>query len=647
MDALWTPSAERISASRITKFIAQVNEAKGLSLSGYDDLYEWSVQEPAAFWEQVWKAADVIASHSYEGVLENGDAMPGARWFPGSQLNFAENLMRRRDEHKAIVWRHENGKTQSITYKELASQVARLTMFLEDQGVMDGDVVAAYLPNRIEAVVTMLATSALGATFTSCSPDFGMQGVLDRFGQVEPKVLVTCDGYHYNGQRHDILKRLQEMLLELYTIERVVMVPTVHENPSRAGLRGALMWSEALDREIEEPYFEQFPFDHPLYVLYSSGTTGTPKCIVHGQGGTLLQHFKEHALHTDIGPNDVVFYYTTTGWMMWNWLASTLAVGATMVLYDGSPSFNNLDHLWKVAEDFGVTVFGTSPKFLGACAKAGMQPGGRFDLSKLKAVLSTGAPLSAELFEWVYNNVKGDLQLASISGGTDIVSCFMLGSPIDPVYAGEIQKRALGMAIEAWGPDGKPVVGDKGELVCTKPFPSMPVGFHEDWDGTRYRAAYFDHFPGVWRHGDFIEITERGGVIVHGRSDATLNPGGIRIGTAEIYRVVESMDEIGEALVIGQDWQGDTRVVLFVVLPPGQELSEGLRTSIKTRIRGQATPRHVPALILQVPELPRTRSGKKVEIAVTKVVHGDAVNNQSALANPKALQYFKGRPELR
>jgi acetoacetyl-CoA synthetase len=646
-NSLWTPSAERVETAHITLFIQQVSEARGLSLDGYDELYAWSIEDPAAFWEEMWRAAGVIASRPPDATVVN-PAMPGSSWFPGARLNFAENLLRFRDDHPALVFVHESGAPPvTVTYAELADQVARMITFLDDQGVGEGDRVAVLLPNRIEAVVTMLATAAIGAVFSSCSPDFGLQGVLDRFGQIEPKVLVTSDGYTYNGKRYNIHKRVQELLLEIYAIERVVLVPVLHETPSRAGLRGALLWSEAIDRPASELQFAQLPFDHPLYILYSSGTTDVPKCIVHGAGGTLLQHCKELMLHTDVKREDVVFYFTSCGWVTWNWLVSSLAAGATVALFDGSPSHPDLHTLWKMAENVGVTVFGTSPKYLTACAKAGLKPGEEHDLSSLRAVLSTGAPLSVENFHWVYDNVKSDLQLSSICGGTDIVSCFMLGSPISPVYAGEIQKRGLAMAVEAWDDAGNPVVGEKGELVCTKPFPSMPVSFWNDPDGTKYRRAYFEHYPGVWRHGDLIEITERGGVIVYGRSDATLNPGGIRIGTAEIYRQVEAMDEVVDSLVIGQRWEDDTRVVLFVVLREGFDLDQDLVDRIKTRIRARTTPHHVPAKVLQAPDIPRTLSGKKVEIAVTRIIHGEEAKNRDALANPTALDFFGNLPALR
>jgi len=642
---LWTPSPARVEASRIAGFIRQVNDSRGLSLQGYDELWQWSVDHIEDFWEEVWRAADPVVSQGYDSVLEDGDEMMGSRWFPGARLNFAENLLRHhageRAEKTAVSWQDETGRTRSLTHAELYSEVSCMAAFLEDQGVFEGDVVAVYLPNRIEALITMLGAAAIGATFTSCSPDFGYQGVLDRFGQTEPKVLVTCDGYYYNGHRYDILKRVQELLLDIYTIERVVLVPVVHENPSRAGLRGALLWREAMEREPAEIHFAQRPFDHPLYILYSSGTTGKPKCIVHGQGGTLLQHWKEHALHCDIGPDDVVFYFTTTGWMMWNWLMSALQIGSCIVLYDGSPSQPDLHVLWKLADEQRITVFGTSPKFLASCAKAGLEPGEEHDLSALRALLSTGAPLSPELFEWVYSHVKEDLLLASISGGTDIISCFMGGSPVSPVYPGEIQKRSLGMAIAAFDASGEAVVGQQGELVCTRSFPSMPVYFWNDRENRKYHAAYFEHFPGVWRHGDWIEVTEHGGVVVYGRSDATLNPGGVRIGTAEIYRPVQHLPEVLDSVVVGHKVGDDVEVVLFVVLREGQELDDALSRKIRDVVRKSASPRHVPAKIIQAPGVPRTLSGKKVEIAVSRTLQGQEVTNREALANPKILDWYE------
>ncbi len=644
---LWTPSPERIAQTNMTRFIRFVNERHGLDIKTYDELYEWSIREIPAFWESVWQFVGIRHSAPYEAVLEN-PVMPGAKWFRGARLNFAENLLRYRDERTALVFVREGGEvTDKLTYAELHDRVARLARFLKNAGVREGDRVAGFMPNRIETVVAMLAAASMGAIWSSCSPDFGFKGVMDRFGQIEPKVLVTADGYFYNGKTFDSLGRVAEVAREISSIERIVVVPFLNERPDLSGLPKALLWDDALANDAAEIEFAQLPFGHPLYIMYSSGTTGVPKCIVHGAGGTLIQHAKELMLHTDLKRDDVIFYFTTCGWMMWNWLVSSLFVGSTVVLYDGSPAHPDISVLWKMAEDVDLTVFGTSAKFINLCEKSDVHPGRQFDLAPLKAVLSTGSPLAAESFEWVYREVKQDLQLASISGGTDIISCFMLGSPIDPVYAGEIQKRGLGMKVEAWTEDGKPVVGQKGELVCTAPFPSMPIYFWRDPGNGKYLDAYFRFFPGVWRHGDYIEITPRGGVIVYGRSDATLNPGGVRIGTAEIYRQVEALDEVVDSLVVGQNWDNDVRVILFVVLRPGLELDEALIRKIKNHIRANTTPRHVPAKVIQVPDIPRTLNGKKVEIAVTKVIHGEEVKNRDALANPEALEYFKDLPELR
>jgi acetoacetyl-CoA synthetase len=579
-------------------------------------------------------------------VLRHGDRMPGAQWFPGCELNFAENLLKRRDDAPAIIFRGENGTRRELSWGQLWDQVARLAASLAADGVGQGDRVGAYLPNAPEAVIGMLATSSLGAVWSSCSPDFGISGVLDRFGQIEPKVLLTVDGYHYAGKRIDIRRKVAEIAAALPSLRRTVVHPFLEAAPDLAGIRAAVPFADYLAAGTADLDFTRVPFDHPLYVLYSSGTTGKPKAIVHGVGGTLLQHIKEHRLHTDVRPGDRMFYFTTCGWMMWNWLVTGLASEATLVLFDGSPFHPTPDILFDIAAEEGLHVFGTSAKYLDALKKAGREPMKTHDLSALRAILSTGSPLVAESFEWVYGHIKSDLQLASISGGTDIVSCFVLGNPAGPVYPGEIQMRGLGMAVDIMNDQGRPVRSEKGELVCTRPFPSMPVSFWNDPDGSRYRKSYFDRFPGIWCHGDYAELTEHDGIVIHGRSDAVLNPGGVRIGTAEIYRQVEQIPEVLESICVGQDWQDDVRVVLFVRLKERATLDRDLEDRIKRQIREHCTPRHVPARIVQVADIPRTLSGKITELAVRDVVHGRAVNNTEALANPEALDLYRNLPEL-
>jgi acetoacetyl-CoA synthetase len=587
----------------------------------------------------------VIASRGAGPVLEHGDRMPGARWFAGTELNFAENLLARRDAHPALVFVNERGLRRELTYVELHARVTRVAAGLAAEGVGPGDVVAGYLPNVPEAVIAMLATTSLGGVWTSCSPDFGINGVLDRFGQVQPKVLFTADGYFYAGKTLDSLGPIRGVLETLTAIRRVVVVPYVSP---RAGLGSLPNAVHLADFERDGALsFVRRPFDAPLYVMYSSGTTGVPKCIVHGIGGTLLQHRKEHVLHADLRPDDRLFFFTTCGWMMWNWLVSGLASGCTVVLYEGSPFHPRPDVLWRMAETERVTHFGTSPKYLGALEKDGYVPHEHHDLGALRTVFSTGSPLAAEQYDYVHRAIGADLHLASISGGTDLLSCFCLGVPTLPVYRGEIQARGLGMAVDVWDDAGRPVVGERGELVCTKAFPSMPLGFWNDPAGTKYRAAYFERFPNVWHHGDYAVLTERGGLVILGRSDAVLNPGGVRIGTAEIYRQVDALPEVLESLAIGQDWDDDVRVVLFVRLRPGVALDAALEKRIRDTIRANTTPRHVPAKIVAVPDIPRTISGKIVELAVRNVVHGLPVKNTDALANPDALAHFRDRPELR
>jgi len=648
---LWQPSPKRIAAANLTRFLSAVRREHGVQADDYAGLYAWSIAEPERFWQAVWSFCGVIAETQGDIVLADRDRMPGARWFPEAKLNFAENLLRRRDDATAIVFRGEDRVQGSVTYAELYSEVSRLAQALRAAGVKPGDRVAAYMPNLPGTVIAMLAAASIGATWSSCSPDFGVQGVLDRFGQIAPKVLFAADGYFYNGKTIDVLPRLKDIIGGLPSVEQLVVVPYTQASPPLADIPRAIDVHDFMAPwRPGEIRFERLPFDHPLYIMYSSGTTGMPKCIVHGAGGTLLQHLKEHALHTDIKPGDRLFYFTTCGWMMWNWLVSGLAAEATLLLYDGSPFAGDGAILFDYAQDERMTVFGTSAKYIDAAAKLGLQPRRTHRLDALKAMLSTGSPLAPESYDYVYREVKSDIQLASISGGTDIISCFALGNPLLPVWRGELQCCGLGMKVEVYDDTGKPVRGEKGELVCSAPFPSMPIGFWNDPHGDKYRAAYFEKFPGVWCHGDYVELTPRDGLIIYGRSDAVLNPGGVRIGTAEIYRQVEQFDEVVESLAIGQDWppgrSGDVRIVLFVRLRDGLALDDTLSDRIKRRIRDNTTPRHVPAKVVQVTDIPRTKSGKIVELAVRNVVHGRPVKNVEALANPEALAYFRDRAEL-
>ena len=652
---LWTPSPERIAAANVTAFRRAAERRWGVPLPDYEALHAWSVAQPERFWTSVWEGDGVgsgVIGTRGERVLVDGHKMPGARWFPDARLNFAQNLLRSRDAHDAIVFWGEERVKNRLSHGELYRAVAHFAAALKEQGVVAGDRVAAYMPNLPETVVAMLAAASLGAIFTSASPDFGVQGVLDRFGQTEPKVLVACDGYYYGGKTVDVLGKLGEIVGQLPSVKRVVVVPYVHREHDLSHVPHARLYADFLApfHFVDDIEFAQLAFDHPLYIMYSSGTTGVPKCIVHCAGGALLQHLKEHKLHGDVKPGDRVFYFTTCGWMMWNWLVSALAAEATLLLYDGSPFAGDNRILFDYADAEHMTHFGTSAKFLDAAAKFGLKPRETHKLETVRAMMSTGSPLVPEGFDYVYRDIKADLQLSSISGGTDIISCFVLGSPVLPVWRGEIQCRGLGMAVDVWDDDGKPVRGEKGELVCSKPFPVMPIGFWNDTDGSKYHAAYFDRFDNVWCHGDFCEITAHGGLVIYGRSDATLNPGGVRIGTAEIYRQVEKLHEVVESLVIGQDWPpqnpNDVRVVLFVKLREGLVLDDDLTKRIRQAIRDNTTPRHVPAKVLQVADIPRTKSGKIVELAVRNVVHGRAVKNQEALANPEALAHFRDRAEL-
>ncbi len=647
MGPLWEPSAERIKNANMTRYIDFVNKRHSLDMSDFHSLYEWSIDNREDFWGSIWDFGGVVASTPYEKVLEDSPTMIGAKWFVGSRLNFAENLLRFRDDRVALVFKGEGQDTVCMTYAELYDEVARLAASLRAAGVVPGDRVAGYVPNMIQTVVAMLAATSIGAIWSSCSPDFGIKGVLDRFGQIEPKILFTANGYYYNGKAHDSLARISGIIKELPGIEKIVVIPYTQERADISGLPNAIHYQDLMSKDAGLSLeFEQLPFDHPLYIMYSSGTTGLPKCMVHGAGGTLLQHLKEHLLHCDLKREDKIYYFTTCGWMMWNWLVSGLAVGATVLLYDGSPFYPDPGTIFQFAQDERMTIFGTSARYIAGVEKAGVKPKEQYDISSLKTMCSTGSPLSEESFRYVYREVKEDLDLASISGGTDIISCFALGCPILPVHEGELQCRGLGMAVEAYGSDGKPVRGQQGELVCTKSFPSQPIYFWKDPDFAKYKAAYFDVFPNAWHHGDFIEITEHGGVKIFGRSDATLNPSGVRIGTAEIYRQVEAMDEIADSIVVGQEWDNDVRVVLFIRLAEGVEFNDDLVARIKKNIRENTTPRHVPAKVLPVKDIPVTLNGKKVELAVRNVIEGKPVTNKDALANPEALDLYANLKEL-
>ena len=660
-EPLWSPSAESIERANMTRFMDSVR-ASGVDVPDYHALWRWSIDRREEFWAAAWKFFGIIADSRADGTqwddvlvgrdrVAPPDPVLGPRWFTGARLNFAENLLRHEGAEEAIVAWDERGEQRRLSRDELRADVARAARMLREAGVGVGDRVAGFLPNVPEAVIAMLATASIGALWSSCSPDFGVGGVLDRFGQIEPRVLICADGYRYAGKEIDVVPRVAEIVAKLPGLAKLVVIPVLRAEPDLSSIPHAVPWAEAIRADDPAPTLEftRLPFDHPLYIMYSSGTTGLPKCMVHGAGGTLLQHLKELSLHTDVRDGSRVFYFTTCGWMMWNWLVSSLALGATIVLYDGAPLSPRRRIFWDIAESERLNVFGVSAKYLALAEKSALRPREIRDLSSLEAILSTGSPLAAHSFDYVYRDVKTDVRLSSISGGTDIVSCFALGNPLLPVWRGELQCRGLGMAVEVFTENGETVVGEQGELVCTAPFPSMPVAFWNDPDGAKYRAAYFEQYPNVWRHGDWCALTEHGGIVISGRSDATLNPQGVRIGTAEIYRQVEQLPEVVESLVVGQDIAGgeDVRVVLFVRLQDDLVLDDALRARIRDRVREFTTPHHVPKIIVQVADIPRTISGKITELAVREVIHGRAVKNADALANPESLELYRDLPELR
>jgi acetoacetyl-CoA synthetase len=644
---LWRPSEERVRHSNMVRFMNSINERFHKNFSDYEALYEWSIQNVPDFWAAVWEFVEIKSSLPYERVLEDQEKMPGARWFSGAQMNFAENLLRYRDDRTAIIFKGEGNAPEKITYKDLYNETAKLAKSLKEIGVKPGDRIAGFMPNMPETVTAMLAASSLGAIWTTCSPDFGAKGALDRFGQIKPKVLFASDGYWYKGGRFDSLERVSEIARGLPSLEKIIVVHYTLRKPDIRNIPDSVLYSEFLSKESNpEIEFAQMPFDHPQYIMYSSGPTGLPKCMVQGAGGVLINHLKELILHTDLKREDTLFYLTTTGWMMWNWMVSALGAGATIVLYDGNPFYPNPGALWHMVQDKKITVFGASAGYLTGLMNTGITPGKEYNLSPLKTILSTGSPLSVDGFNYVYNEIKKDLLLSSISGGSDINGCFALGNPMGPVYAGEIQCRGLGMKVESYDERGKPVINRQGELVCTAPVPSMPLYFWGDADNQRYKSDYFDVYPGVWRHGDFIEINDHGGVIIYGRSDATLNPRGVRIGTSEIYRQLEHFDEIEDSVIISQEWKNDIRSILFVKMAKAYNLDEEMKTKINNTLRENASPKHVPAKIISVPDIPYTHVMKKAELAIRQVIQGQKMLDRSALKNPEALDYFVGLKEV-
>jgi len=647
-DLLWQPSQEQIHQSQMYRFMKLINERFNCSFDHYEQLYQWSVENIPEFWGAMWGFSPVKFSTPYHEVVDNLGKMPGAKWFSGARLNFAENLLRYRDQRVALIFQGESEKPVRYTYADLYEETAQVAASLKRLGVGSGDRVAGFMPNMPQTIIAMLAAASIGAAWSSCSPDFGIKGVLDRFGQIQPRVLFTADGYFYKGKKIDSFRRISEVLKKIPSVEKVVVTPYTESSPDIRQIPKSVLYNDFKSSIAgTELNFEQLPFGHPLYIMYSSGTTGLPKCMVQSAGGILINHLKELILHTDLKLNDTIFYFTTCGWMMWNWLVSSLAVGATVVLFDGNPFYPDPGALWKMAQDLKINVFGTSAGYIGALQNTGECPGKKYDLSSIRTILSTGSPLSEEGFKFVYREIKSDLQLASISGGTDLNGCFALGNPMGAVYAGELQCRGLAMKVESYDEQGKSVINQEGELVCTAPFPSMPIYFWDDPEGQKYHSAYFDVYPNVWRHGDFIKINDHGGVIIYGRSDATLNPGGVRIGTAEIYRQMDLLSEIEDSLVVGQSWKNDVRVILFVKIAPGFELDDALKEKIRNTIRTNTSPKHVPAKIIEIADIPYTLNMKKVELAVKKIIHNQPVLNKDALKNPETLKYYENIEELK
>jgi len=644
---LWIPTKNQIQDSQMTRFTEFVNYHHQLSLQNYDELHNWSVENIADFWHTFWDFSKIIHTGKIISIVDDDSEMPGAKWFSGIKLNFTENLLQHRDDKIALIFKGESRKVQSLTYKQLYDRVSVLAGAMRNTGIQSGDRIAGFLPNMPIAVIAMLATASIGAIWSSCSPDFGIKGVLDRFQQIKPQLLFTVDGYNYNGKKFNYLDKVKQIAEKLPSLKHVVVNPYISHSVNVDDIPRGINYQHFVKKnKVIDLQFEQLSFDHPLYIMYSSGTSGMPKAIVHGAGGTLIQHLKELRLHSNLTREDTIFYFTTCGWMMWNWLVSSLAIGSTVVLYDGSPFYPDGNAMWNLVDELEITVFGTSAKYIASCDTAGIHPIVNNKLPTLRTILSTGSPLMDESFDYVYKNVKKDVMLSSIAGGTDIVSCFVLGNPNLPVYRGEIQCKGLGMNVQAFSENGKSLINNQGELVCTSPFPSMPIYFWDDPNGEKYKKAYFEKYPRIWHHGDYISISKHSGITMHGRSDATLNPGGVRIGTSEIYRVVENMPEIDDSLVIGQEWQGDERVILFVKLNDGYNLDNELIKKIKISIKSNCSPRHIPAKVLETPDIPYTINGKKVEIAVKKIIGGKTVGNRDALANPESLDYYKDIAEL-